>query len=427
MREPFQWLEKELPIWVKKTLITKENADILLNMYKSERSENSKIPFIILAAFGSLLIGIGIISIFAYNWDELSRHVKGGAVILLLIISQCCAFWAKRYKPNSLAASEAVSIFWFLSFGCSLAVIGQVYNLDGNLNDLLRVLVLLSLPIMYLFNSRGVGILLFVPITFLMYTNIGELLAQMPKVPEIFFDTFLLFAWLLFYISHLKNNLRANSTIFLNLIFIIGVFLMLIPAIVPYYSHSFPILNITAFAAIFWILGVFLYGEKEKFYIRVFEILSKLAIFAILLVSCASKRLYNSYILSEEFFYPFIAVFIILFLLFCMYKRQRFDELMIPLSPLLLLAVFYFYMYDQAFLIFNIYILIGGLAMIVSAARKADIALANQGIILIAILIAIRFFDSDLSFLLKGCAFIVIGILFLILNVIMKKYIKDKR
>ncbi|MDR1460445.1 MAG: DUF2157 domain-containing protein [Campylobacteraceae bacterium] len=421
MKESLPWLEKELPIWVEKTLITRENADILLNMYKLKQNINSKIPFIILAAFGSLLIGIGIISIFAYNWSELSRHFKGIAAIFLLIFSQCIAFLAKRYKPNSLAASEAASIFWFLSFGCSLAIMGQTYNLGGNLSDLLRVVVFLSLPIVYLFNSKGVGILLFMSITFLICTDI-EYLAQISKTSKIYLDLFLLFAWLPFYILHLKNNLRSNSTIFLNLTFISGMFLMLIAYTLHLHYSLIP--NITVLAAIFWILGVFLYGESEKFYIRVFEILSKFTIFAVLLVYCLNERLRDSY---ENFFYPFVVVFIILFLLFCMYKRERFDELIIPLSPVLLLVVSSYYADSQTFFIFNMYVLIGSLAMLVSAAKKVNVALANQGVILISILVVIRFFDSDLNFLVKGSAFIIIGILFLILNVVMRKYIKDKR
>ncbi|MGB1243469.1 MAG: hypothetical protein ACPG49_13155, partial [Chitinophagales bacterium] len=54
------------------------------------------------------------------------------------------------------------------------------------------------------------------------------------------------------------------------------------------------------------------------------------------------------------------------------------------------------------------------------------VALVNAGTFFLATLLIVRFFDSNLDFLLKGVAFVVIGIGFLTTNYLLTKRLKQK-
>ncbi|MDR0666427.1 MAG: DUF2157 domain-containing protein [Campylobacteraceae bacterium] len=420
MKTPIAWLENELPLWVKDSLITQENADTILNRYKEQKNPAVTTISAAIIIFGTVLVGLGIISLLAYNWEFLSRLFKTVLAVIILLSSQGFALWVKRYKAASLAYNEAASLTLFLAFICSLAVISQAYNMGGDIMDFLTVSAVISIPIVYFFNSRSVAFLLFGMIIFIIIEDRFDYQEYSLK------GWGLLAAWLPWYILHLKNNRYANSAIFLNLIFFVGIL-----AIFTTFSNQenqIPLIILLTLSA-FWMLGVLLYGEQERFYRRIFEILSKIGILTLLIFICISDRFltFNYYAGDVKFIYwlPFAAFFV----LFCCFKRERFFELLLPLSPL-----FFYFMttnenieYIDASMIFSVFVAAGALAMTAGGVKKVNIMLANQGLIIISILMLIRFFDSDFSLLVKGFAFILTGALFIGANILLRRCLKDKK
>ena len=49
--------------------------------------------------------------------------------------------------------------------------------------------------------------------------------------------------------------------------------------------------------------------------------------------------------------------------------------------------------------------------------RRNSLATLNMGMLMLAVLIITRFFDSDIGFILKGLVFIAVGIGFLVTNI----------
>jgi len=64
--------------------------------------------------------------------------------------------------------------------------------------------------------------------------------------------------------------------------------------------------------------------------------------------------------------------------------------------------------------------------MIVSGAKESKIGLINQGMILIALTVWIHFMDADFDLVAKGMAFIVTGILFLVINALVRRKLRAK-
>ena len=75
--------------------------------------------------------------------------------------------------------------------------------------------------------------------------------------------------------------------------------------------------------------------------------------------------------------------------------------------------------YAPAAGLFDLYLLAAGLWLLVSGIRIGKQGQMNVGLLAITALIIARFFDSDLSFLLRGLLFIALGVSFLVANIAM--------
>jgi hypothetical protein len=72
-----------------------------------------------------------------------------------------------------------------------------------------------------------------------------------------------------------------------------------------------------------------------------------------------------------------------------------------------------------AAVLFNLYVLAAGVWLMVSGIKNAMQGLMNIGLATVAALITARFFDSEMSFFVRGLTFIALGSAFLVANVLM--------
>jgi hypothetical protein len=70
-------------------------------------------------------------------------------------------------------------------------------------------------------------------------------------------------------------------------------------------------------------------------------------------------------------------------------------------------------------LLFNLYVLVLVVGTIAIGIRKEHMGIVNAGMLMLIILIAARFFDSDMGFVARGIAFIGLGIGFLTTNLLL--------
>jgi len=67
----------------------------------------------------------------------------------------------------------------------------------------------------------------------------------------------------------------------------------------------------------------------------------------------------------------------------------------------------------------NLYMLGLGVALITLGVRDRRLGVVNLGLLVTATLILARFFDADMSFVVRGLAFIAVGIGFLVTNILL--------
>ena len=81
-----EWIKGEIAKWRSEGVVDGTTADVLLERY---RAAESRVGWgaIIAGSFGALLIGLGVIAIFAANWDYLGRAERAMVAIVPLHIS----------------------------------------------------------------------------------------------------------------------------------------------------------------------------------------------------------------------------------------------------------------------------------------------------------------------------------------------------
>lgn len=80
-------LKSEIPIWVEKEILTESGAEQLTKQYELNKlaNESASLLAAVMFTLGGLLLGGGVISFVAANWDSIPRNGKAGLLLALLI------------------------------------------------------------------------------------------------------------------------------------------------------------------------------------------------------------------------------------------------------------------------------------------------------------------------------------------------------
>ena len=70
---------------------------------------------------------------------------------------------------------------------------------------------------------------------------------------------------------------------------------------------------------------------------------------------------------------------------------------------------------------FNLLLFSVGIATLAEGVRHQNLGVVNLGMVVVAMLVVVRFFDSGLGFIFKGFSFILVGIGFLVANVLLSR------
>ena len=153
-----EWLQGELLLWQKEGIIDSALADKISLRYSSPK-ERISVGAIIIGSFGALLVGLGIIALFAANWDCFNRPER--AAIAMAPVAICTAIALLGFCKNYSSANfrEILTILWSISIGAAMCLVAQTYQVGGSASGLLLLVMLLTLPIIWLMRSNIVGAL----------------------------------------------------------------------------------------------------------------------------------------------------------------------------------------------------------------------------------------------------------------------------
>ncbi|MEM6804467.1 MAG: DUF2157 domain-containing protein [Bacteroidota bacterium] len=432
-----RWLISELPALIQQNILDESSASSLENHYRSLAEKKGPNPiFIVTGILGALLIGAGIISIFAYNWENFGRGLRAFLSIAPLLIAQ--GFYAYAYfkKKDSVAWIESTSGFLSLMIASSIALISQTYNIGGNMADFLWSWMLLTIPLMYLRNSS---------LTAMIY--LAGITAWTFNVPQSTGEVVKYWGLLAAVIPHLwKNIAKADSSIRANLLgWASGISFLYTMATLPEWRVEGG--GFIAYALLFgllYILGKNYFEQDAFIWKKPYQFIAIAGTFVMgmffsfesIPMDVSMNEIFLGKRGSLGFWGPVANWTNLGISLICLggssfmiwkhlQKAKGLNYFVISFPGLVLAYVFLGgtgLIAPEIFtVLFNLFILGFGIFYLREGIRQDRLSLVNAGMFMMSALFIMRFFDQDFSFLVKGIAFLFIGASFLGVNLYLAK------
>ena len=149
-----EWIHKEIEKWKAEGIVDGPTAETLLLRYTAPQGKYH-LGVVLAGVFAALLIGLGVISLFAANWEYLDRGVRAFAAVLPVLICGALALLAVRKSWNSNIFWEPLGLLWSISVVAGASLVAQTYNIGGSVSGLVLFTALLSLPVVWFTNSTG--------------------------------------------------------------------------------------------------------------------------------------------------------------------------------------------------------------------------------------------------------------------------------
>lgn len=399
---------KELPKLVQEQVITPETAQAIEHYYQSRPDTKTNSLLTIFGVLGAILVGLGIILIFAHNWDNFPKGVKVFLAFLPLLISQFFTGYAILQKKSAVW-KEITGTFLFFSVGTAIALISQIYHIPGDLGNYLFTWTLLCLPLIYLLKSNALALL------HLVFTTYYGAVAGYSDGSYPWFYLVFILLFLPHYYQLCKEHAGGNIT---------AVFHWLLPfsftiTLGTFFSSSSQL----GFLMYMTLFGLF-YNTGKLSFLKAHSLIKNGYLLigtigtTILAIVLSSKWFWTNYYFEKDFNYKDFGLLVLLQcaaagILWLTVKQQKsykevngFQLIFLVFSGIFLLGLAHSI---AGIVLTNLLVLLMGAYMVKIGATRFNFTILNYGLLIITTLIICRFFDTNMSFIIRGLLFILVG------------------
>ncbi len=430
-----RWLIAELPGLVARGVVDEETAERLRLHYESStEGVGRRLVLAVCAVFGALLIGGGVILLLAHNWEFLSRTARAAIALVPLVAAQVLAGWALVRKFESTAWREGTATFLALSLAAAMALVDQTYNTGGDLESFLWRWALLLAPLPWLLNSTTVAVIFLSALTWwAVAAKIGgaQVLLIWPLAAAV--------------VPHLIHVLRTGRRGLraANLQWALAIFCVVAAGLaLEYRVPGLWIVIYSGLFALMIVVGSATRGDDEALWRRPFEsvgVLGSVVMWLILSFAEPWERVGWNHVRTGDDFHQVAswidvmlaialpAVGIVAAVLLLDRRRHRLQFLWILAVPVVAVVWPLVAATDAEWigaLAFNGVLFATGIGTIVAGVRSQQLATINLGMLVVAVLVVVRFFDSHFGFVARGLVFIALGIGFLIANLYLSRRLR---
>ena len=418
---------RDLPELVEREVISEEIASRIEHYYKTKNETAPNRLFTVFGVLGALLVGLGIILILAHNWDNFTKTTKTIFAFLPLVIGQLFVGYS-ILKNKSKVWKEASGTFLFFAVGSSMALVSQIYNIPGDLSEFLLTWIVLCLPLVYLLKSNAVAILHIVFTTYYA-CELGYNFGYNENTPWLYLVSMVLI--LPHYFQLLKHQAAANITSIFNWILPLSVTIVL-GAFVEH-NGEFGFLMYMILFGLFYNLGKLPLFDTQKLRRNGFLIFGSLGT-VIMLLTTSFRWIWEDVFKTEVLYTQEFFIALILFALTAMvlgysyYKQWIKGFNLFQFVFVLFTILFFIGMTNEMIptIFVNLIILALGLVAIKIGTDKFHFGILNYGLLIITALVVCRFFDTNMSFVIRGLLFVSVGFGFFLTNYIMLKKQKSR-
>jgi len=175
-------LRQEAELWEAEGLINSDLYEQLTQRYQFNALESAaRNRFVmVLMGLGSILIGLGIITLVASNWQDLSRETKVTLLLSLFIGVNIAGFYLWRQRDGGKQRlGHGLLILGALILGANMALMGQMFHIGGSLYQLLLAWGVGVLAMAYSLRLTSLGVLSIILVILGYWGFWGEYVQQM--------------------------------------------------------------------------------------------------------------------------------------------------------------------------------------------------------------------------------------------------------
>lgn len=415
-------LQKDLPELVEAGVISTETADTINTYYLTKGGNSQSRLLIIFGILGAILTGLGIILIIAHNWDGLSRFIKLCIAFLPLIICQSLSVFVLIKKQDNTAWRESIAVLLFFAVGTAISLVSQVYHISGDLSSFLLTWMVLCFPVIYILRSSVVSLLYIAGITWYAVVNDYWVYGH----PETYYYWLLLLLALPHYYFLYKEKPANNFMVLHNWVVPISLTITL-GTLAENRDELMYIAYISLFG-LFYIIGNTVFFKKQKAISNGYRVIGSAGTISILLFlsfnfsweSIQKTRIAG---ISPELAACIIVTAVAIAALYFQKKNNAVkDYKPVEYAFLFFVLCFLIGIFSTAGVVFvNILLFAIGILTIMNGAKADHLGILNYGLLIITALVVCRFFDTDLSFVIRGILFVLVGVGFFFANYYMIK------
>ncbi len=433
-----RWLRAELPALVASGTISAENAQAIERYYEARSTGSSRIGFVLLATVGSILIAAGIVLLIAHNWDDFSRPVRCAIAFLPLLAAQALSVFVLLRRSESKAWRECAAIFNVAAIGTAISLVSQTFQIHGSLANFIFVWMLLSIPLVYLLRTT-LGAITYV---------IGAVVWLFVRHEVRDFET--VYFWLLlllvipYFAALYRRDRGSGETTALAIVLAIAAAIGL-GFTADFAKANLGVLAFAGFFATTYICGIEFFPTANSGRLHLLALLAGVAI-GVMTIVLTFEDIWrfrtapvwpidfpHTLSVAIELSFPIVAVALAVWSF--VRRKVQFSVLAAAFPVIAGLGWYVSGLCERpsgtwrsktecdsgAAILLDLYALGLGVELIARGLRAQSAARTNFGLLIISALGIARFFDSDLSFITRAIGFIVIGLGFILTNVVLFK------
>lgn len=130
MSKPTRWLHAEIEQWIAAGIISPGQAEQLRARYPEGRDSPVPWGLLVFATTGAIVLGLGVILLFAYNWDGIPKFGKLALIFSAVIAAHATGIALARKGRWQARLGEALTALGTMFYGAGIWLIAQVYNID---------------------------------------------------------------------------------------------------------------------------------------------------------------------------------------------------------------------------------------------------------------------------------------------------------
>lgn len=407
-----------LPELIAEGLLSDETSEKIKAYYKQKEGKQPQRINVVFGIIGSILVGLGIILIVAHNWDELSRPVKIIFSFAPLVVGQLLCGYVLFKKQGNTTWKESSVTFLFFAVGASIALVAQVYNIPGTLAGFLFTWMLLCLPLIYIMRSSMASLLYITGITvYGVEDGYGY------RSADFYHYWWLLLLAIPHYLLLIKKQPNSNFTFFHH--WVLPLSLTVCLGTLSGTEEEFMMLAYMNLFGAFYLLGTSSWLSFKRIISNGYLVIGSLGTMSILLALSFKGWFWEALahereaLSMSELLAIIVPAIVAVFLLF-QNIRNRGDQ---PINPmglifLLFMGIFFIGLSAPVFgvILMNLLVLAAAIFTMQRGHSLNHLGVLNYGLLIIAVLVICRFFDTDISFVIRGLLFVAVGAGFFFAN-----------